>query len=170
VRPDTSYFIRTETDILTAGTWHHVVATYDGANLRLYVDKIQVGDTVPRTGDIGTDALSDLVVFAQDNAGEMRRWNDITAAAVSIYPTGLTAAQVGELYDATFESGAPVLSLTANTNQSIEFSWTDSETWDGYQVWRNGTLIDTTTLKTYEDTGLSPATEYSYEVRGYKTT
>ena len=81
----------------------------------------------------------------------------------------LGAAQVGELYDATFESGAPVLSLTAKTNTSIEFSWTDSETWDGYQVWRNGTLIDTTTLKTYEDAGLSPATEYSYEVRGHKT-
>lgn len=166
IRPDNTHYIRTATDVLTAGTWHHVVATYDGANLRLYVDKVQVGDTVPRTGDIGTDALSDLVVFAQDNAGTMRRWNDITAAAVSVYPTGLTAAQVGELYDATFEepSGAPALSLVAKTATTVDLSWTDTGSAE-WQVDRDGTTVATTPLLTFQDTGLSPSTEYSYRVR-----
>jgi hypothetical protein len=35
------------------GKWHFVVGTYDGQNVRLYVDGKQVGNGTPATGSIG---------------------------------------------------------------------------------------------------------------------
>lgn len=53
---------------------------------------------------------------------------------------------------------------------SITFSWaasTDNVGVDGYQVFRNGTPIATTTQTSYTDTGLTPSTQYTHTVAAY---
>ena len=74
-----------------------------------------------------------------------------TAAADSIppsTPTGLTA--------------------TAVSATQINLSWnasTDNVAVTGYQVFRNGAQVGTSTTTAFSDTGLSPSTSYSYTVR-----
>jgi len=65
-------------------------------------------------------------------------------------PTGLTAPAVGA--------------------SSVQLSWsasTDNVGVAGYTVYRNGTSAGTTTTTTFTDTGLTPATQYSYSVDAY---
>lgn len=60
------------------------------------------------------------------------------------------------------------LTTTAITSTQINLSWTastDNVAVTGYQVFRNGTQVGTSTTNTFSDTGLSPSTLYSYTVR-----
>jgi Concanavalin A-like lectin/glucanases superfamily len=92
--------------------WHHVVATYDGSALRLYVDGLQVVKSIITDGAIpdntGTDSLrvgaeSSLVEFLPrdnfvGNIDDVRVWNrGITSAEIANgYRTGVfnTTGQV----------------------------------------------------------------------------
>lgn len=59
---------------------------------------------------------------------------------------------------------------TPITATQIDLAWgasTDDLIFSGYHVWRDNTLIATTTLLTYSDTGLTPSTTYSYYVTAY---
>ena len=61
----------------------------------------------------------------------------------------------------------PTLSAkTINQNQ-IDLSWTASNGVSGYHLYRNGTLIDTTSSTSYNDSGLTPNTTYNYYVIAY---
>ena len=68
---------------------------------------------------------------------------------------------------------APVLSSPANTNTTIDLSWTAStdsgcEGLTGYKVFRDGAEIASgLTGTTYADSGLSAGTAYSYDIRAY---
>ena len=62
--------------------------------------------------------------------------------------------------------------LTANqeTSTGIKISWTASTSSDGvagYDIYRNGTLVGTSTSTSYTDTGLSASTSYTYAVAAY---
>ncbi len=46
---------------LIDNTWHHVAATYDGSNMRIYIDGDQVGSPVAKTGDITPANVSNLI-------------------------------------------------------------------------------------------------------------
>jgi chitodextrinase len=73
--------------------------------------------------------------------------NDVTAPTV---PAGLTA--------------------TSGGMTSVNLSWsasTDDVAVTGYHVWRGTTRIATTTGTTFTDTGLTPATGYSYSVSAF---
>ncbi|WP_139826428.1 extracellular catalytic domain type 2 short-chain-length polyhydroxyalkanoate depolymerase [Derxia lacustris] len=56
------------------------------------------------------------------------------------------------------------LAATGSTSTSITLAWGASGGATGYQVWRNGTQVGTTTGTGYTDGGLAPATSYSYAV------
>ena len=62
------------------------------------------------------------------------------------------------------------LTATAASSSAVNLSWTPS-TDDvgvaGYKVFRNGTQVATTTAPSYQDTGLSEATSYSYTVSAF---
>lgn len=87
----------TYADNLVAGTWHHWVSTYDGSNMRSYLDSILVAgpqaSTVPVTGS-GVSTIGAL------NSGSIYFWNG-SLDEVAIYDTALTAAQVLSLYNAS---------------------------------------------------------------------
>jgi hypothetical protein len=49
--PGSTDSLKTQTT-LTGSTWHHVVATYDGALMKVFIDGIQDSNTEPKTDDI----------------------------------------------------------------------------------------------------------------------
>jgi regulation of enolase protein 1 (concanavalin A-like superfamily) len=72
------------------GLWHHVAGTYDGSNLKLYVDG-QLSATTPSTGAIGTNAFG--VNFARD-AEQTWCWYNGALDDVRIYSRALTQAEI----------------------------------------------------------------------------
>jgi chitodextrinase len=63
----------------------------------------------------------------------------------------------------------PTVTGTAPTSGRIDLAWsgaTDNVGVTGYRVYREGTLLATTTTASYSDTTVAPSTAYSYEVTG----
>jgi hypothetical protein len=62
------------------------------------------------------------------------------------------------------------LTATAISSSQINLSWTvstDNIGVTGYKIYRDGVEITTTSNSSYQDTGLSPSTTYSYTVSAY---
>ena len=78
---------------------------------------------------------------------------------------------IPKLVDTTAPTVPTSLTATAVSTSQINLSWTastDNIGVTGYKVYRNGSLIATTTPATsYQDTGLNPNTPYSYTVSAY---
>ena len=65
---------------------------------------------------------------------------------------------------------APTLTSTGTTATSVSLSWsgsTDNVGVAGYYVFRGSTQIANVTGTSYKDTGLAPATRYSYSVKAF---
>ena len=59
---------------------------------------------------------------------------------------------------------------TSTLDTSISIAWTastDDVAVTGYKVYRGGTLLGTTTSTSYNDTGLTPVTQYDYTIKAY---
>jgi glucose/arabinose dehydrogenase/chitodextrinase len=70
--------------------------------------------------------------------------------------------------DTTPPSTPTGLTATAISSAQINLSWnasTDNVAVTGYQIFRNGAQVGTSTTTAFSDTGLSPSTSYSYTVR-----
>jgi len=62
------------------------------------------------------------------------------------------------------------LHTTAILDSSVSLAWTaptDDVAVTGYKIYRDGALVGTSATVSYTDSGLSPATNYSYAVRAY---
>lgn len=77
----------------------------------------------------------------------------------------------------TGDSNAPTaptaLIATAVSNSQIDLSWTaSSDTFgvSGYRIFRDSAFLATSTLTTYNDTGLTASTSYSYTVSAFDAT
>ena len=108
------------------GKWHHVVGTFDGSTIKIYVDNIK-----------GTDASSGTMTA---NTGDFTIARQITSNAlyfngqisnVSYWNTVLTASQVREIYNEglpsnlnTFSGTAPVAWWQLGSNSSFASNWT----------------------------------------------
>jgi len=73
-------------------TWYHVVATYDSADIVLYVDGV-VADTDPQTG--ANVLVDDRVWLGRREAGNFA---NAVLASVCLFSRALTAAEVQQLY------------------------------------------------------------------------
>jgi len=72
--------------------------------------------------------------------------------------------------DTTVPSVPTGLSASAVSTSQINLSWTvstDNVSVSGYRIYRNGTQIDTSNTNSYQATGLSAATSYSFTVAAY---
>jgi len=72
--------------------------------------------------------------------------------------------------DLTAPSTPASLQATATSTSQINLSWnasSDNIGVTGYRIYRGGTQITTTSNTTYQDTGLSSSTTYSYTVSAY---
>lgn len=116
--------------------------------------------------------------FTSSNSHDITSGNDCTAgntthctAAVGFdTPSGLGSPN-GVNGFTSFPS-QPILTATTASQTQIDLSWTASSSSvgiSGYKVYRNGSLLTTTTKTTYSDSGLTPNTDYSYYVTAYDT-
>lgn len=74
-------------------------------------------------------------------------------------------------YNDTLAPSVPQsLSITSITGGSASLAWgasSDNAWLSGYKVYRNGTLVGTTTTNSFTDTGLNSYTPYTYQVSAY---
>jgi chitodextrinase len=168
------------TAALTANAWAFLTLTYDGANLRLYVNGTLAG-TQAKSGSIatstnqlqiGSDSLNGQ--FFSGVIDEVRVYNiALSAAAIQ---TDMTTP-IGGSGDTQPPSAPGTLTGSVRGTNEIDLSWgaaTDNVGVTGYQIWRCQGAGCTNfaqvaqpagTSTTYQDTGLAAGTSYSYEVR-----
>ncbi len=161
---------------LPVNTWSHIAATYDGANIRLYVNGVQVASQA-RTGTIAGSSnplqIGGDAIYGQYFNG--------TIDEARIYSTALTAAQIQS--DMTTPVGIDSQAPTAPTNllanavsgTQVNLTWTastDNVGVSNYLIERcqgagcsNFTQIATSTTAGFNNTGLTAGNTYSYRVR-----
>jgi len=82
--------------VVDADEWHHVCGTYDGANMRLYVDGLE--DSASPVAESNGVGLSEYNVFIGENEERPGRYWDGLIDDVRIYSCPLTTAEVYELF------------------------------------------------------------------------
>jgi len=156
--------------------WHHVALVFDGTQtgnanrLKGYVDGVQ--KTLTFSGTVGTTTSSNTTPF---NIGKMSgEYSKGQVDDTWLYARALSQAEVQDLMQPTADILAPSvptsLNATAASQSQINLSWsasTDNIGVAGYRVYRGGTLAGTTTSTSYQDTGLTASTNYTYTVRAY---
>ena len=126
---------------------------------------------------------SDFIAAARGQSKD--NWNPaLTAAAVNDYiragfgittsnsppPPPASATLTPPTADTTPPSVPTGLAATAVSDTQVNLSWaasTDNVGVTGYKVFRNGAQVGTATNTSYQDTGLSGGTTYSYTVAAY---
>ncbi len=143
-------------------------------------DYIDAGETVyTRTATTATPisgsfTVPNNVLFIGSTS--MRVSMKYYGAAGSVSPTACETFDFGQVEDYTVNivtdtipPSAPVLSASGTTITTTNLSWTvatDNIAVTGYEVYRNAVLIGTTTTATtFNVTGLSPATLYTFTVK-----
>lgn len=168
----------TAAGVLPLNTWSHLAVTYDGANLRFYVNGVQTGVTAA-TGTINVSTgplkIGGNAIWSEWFAGridEVRVYNRALSAAE--IQTDMNAA-VGAAPDTQAPSapGTPVPTVVSETQ--IDLSWsaaTDNVGVTGYRLERcqgagctNFTQVATPAGTSFSDTGLTAGTSYVYRVR-----
>ena len=158
---------------LTANTWVHLASTYDGTNLRLYVN----GTLVTTTAATGAISVSSGAL----RIGANLIWTEEAFAGlvdeVRVYNRALLAAEVTSDMNAPLgaaDTVAPTqptnFASTGSTATTIATSWTassDSVGVAGYRVFLDGAQADTTTGTTYTFTGLTCASAHTLGVEAY---
>lgn len=81
---------------VTAGEWHHVAGTYDGANVRLYVDGVE-DPAGPVAHDAGLSTNNCEVRIGGNSEKPERCWNGLIDD-VRIYNYALSEAEIKALY------------------------------------------------------------------------
>jgi hypothetical protein len=91
---------------VTAGQWHHVAATYDGAQLRLFIDSQPWGNPVPRAGAIAPMLPDSFVAIGSEDGRTTcpdcvaQRYFKGQISDVAIYSRALSAVEIREDYEA----------------------------------------------------------------------
>jgi chitodextrinase len=133
-----------------------------------YGTTVAYGSSSPINGALGTShsqLLSGLTaatvyhyrVKSKDAAGNLATSGDFT----------FTTLSAG---DTTPPSVPTNLMATAVSSSQINLSWTastDNVGVTGYKIFRNGSQVNTATGTSYQDTGLTPLTTYTYTVSAY---
>ncbi len=165
--------------VLALNTWSHLATTYDGANLRFYINGVQAGVTAT-TGAInvstGPFKIGGNSIWSEWFAGridEVRVYNRALSLAEVV--SDMNAA-VGTAVDSQAPAAPGAPSLTVVNETQINVSWaaaTDNVGVTGYRVERclgagctNFAQVATPATLSFSDTGLAAATTYNYRVRG----
>jgi glucose/arabinose dehydrogenase/chitodextrinase len=157
---------------LPVNTWSHLASTYDGANLRLFVNGTQVG-LLATTGQI---AVSNGELWVGGN-NVWPEWFTGLIDEVRVYNRALTAAEITTDMNTsvgipdTEDPTAPTnLQKTGSTAASISLSWTgstDNVGLAGYRIFRGTTEVGTTTNTTFTIPSLTCSTAYDLSVEAY---
>ncbi len=159
--------------------WHHVALVFDGTQtgnanrLKAYVDGVQ--NTLTFSGTVGTSTSTSTTPF---NIGKMSgEYSNGQVDDTWLYTRALSAAEVQDLMqsgqtqpDVLAPSVPTALGATAVSQSQINLSWTastDNVGVTGYQVYRDGVAVGTTTGTTYQDKNLAAGSTHTYTVQAY---
>ncbi len=162
---------------LTLNTWTHVAVTFDGANLTVWVNGVNVASQ-PQTSPLTTSILPLQVggdsIYGQYFTG--------TIDEVRIYNRALSKNEIEGDMNSPIAPPTPPANLTATASggTQINLSWTASTSTIGilnYLIERctdggfgfSFVRIGTSTTTTYTDTGLNSGFRYCYRVRASDT-
>lgn len=156
----------TITDLAASGTtssttnlsWSAATDNIGVAKYVIFRDGVEIGETTATSYNVTGLTQSTAYAFtvrAEDFAGNQSAVSNV--ANVTTPASGDT------------EAPTAVTTLAANntTSNSTDLSWsasTDNVGVTGYDVYRNGVLLNTTTSTTFAVTGLSPETAYAFTV------
>ena len=119
----------------STGAWHLLVGTYDGANLRLYVDGTQVASAAA-TGSMPV-TTDQLVIGSKTPTSTAGDHFNGKIDDVRIYNYALTAAEVTTLNGGAAPAAPTGLSLSAPSPSNVAIQWNDVATNEaGYLVER----------------------------------
>jgi chitodextrinase len=155
-------------------TWTHLAATYDGANLTLYVNGTQVG-TLALTGNI---VLSTGVLRIGGNTA-FPEWFQGQIDEIRVYNKALTQAEIQTdmnksvgIPDTTPPSAPTNFAKTSATATSISTSWTaatDNVAVASYNMYDGATKVGTSPTTSYTFTGLGCGTSHNLAVETVDT-
>ncbi len=123
-----------------------------------YLDKT-TGDSYWTQYQTNVTATSGTRVTLNNTAPTKDRWN---FAAIEILPA--------QASDTTPPSIPTSLNATPMTGTEVDLSWTastDDVATTGYNIYRNGAKIATSSTNSYQDKAVSPGNTYSYTVSAY---
>ena len=148
-------------------TVNQPVTVYVGHDIRL-TDKPAWLNSFTDTGmDLRTSDTT-LELYSQSfPTGTVVLGGNNGQASHSMYSVAVVT-EGGSIADTTPPSAPSILSAVANSSTQATISWeaaTDNNGVTGYNVYRDGIIISSTTSLGYVDSGLTPFTAYSYTVQ-----
>lgn len=112
------YFASYQIPSWPAGEWRHVVGLYDGTHWRVYMNGAEVANFAAGVGARSTTA--NVMAFGEMVSDTFSRGIDGRFDEMMIFPTGLSAAQVAALYDATL---AENLRFTGQSHERFDVAY-----------------------------------------------
>lgn len=145
----------------------------NGASSAIYLE-----GTSGTTGDAGAGTIGTSLMIGNHQTANTR-WLDGSIAEILVYSQALNATDrstvhsyIQDLYGITVSdyvpsTGPPTgLAATVISSTEIDLSWNAVTSAAGYDLRRNGVVIASgLTGLSYADTGLTPSTTYTYNVR-----
>ncbi len=102
----------TSNDALITGTWYHVVGTYDGSTVKLYLNGQLQTETTSVSGTLRTSSAN-LQIGAWGNVNTLPNGSKVDD--VAIFSRALTATEVSALYNGTGGSSTPTISAVGTS-------------------------------------------------------
>ncbi len=114
--------------------WHHVIGTYDGSTISVYVDGV-LDDSKSTSGN---SVVNGTEVWIGGNSQDDNRWFTGTMDDVRLYNRALSMEEVVALYA---EESRPFITTwqTTTANESITIPTSSGETYDYMVDWGDGT-------------------------------
>lgn len=103
--------------VVSAGAWHHIAGTYDGAKLQLYIDGQPWGQPNYHSGAISPMLTNSFVAIGSEDGRSVcpgcvrdRYFNGLIRA-VNVYNRALSANEIQAIYDAGSAGKCPALPI-----------------------------------------------------------
>jgi len=159
---------------LTANVWTHVTATYDGVNMKLFQNSIEVG-SLAKTGAISASSSVDVRIGA--NPGNARYFDGLIDD-VRLYGEALDSATIQDIVMGNLplingnnnDTEAPTQpgNLTAQpASTKVDLNWeasTDNTAVTLYRIFIDGIESGTAAVTSFQATGLNPGQSYDFSV------
>lgn len=140
-------------------SWDAPTASFGITGYKIFRNGTQVGTSA--TNSYGDTGLTPLTAYQYR----------ISSYDGSSHESGQTSqVSATTLADTTSPSVPAGLASSSITMSSLHLSWTastDDVAVAGYNIYRNGSRIGTSVAASYNDTGLSPDTTYTYRISAY---
>jgi hypothetical protein len=128
----TGYDSAPGTSNVLSGAWHHVIGTYDGSTIKIYVDGILQAS---KSWSSGLDGATATAYIGQDDYDSSRRFTGLIDD-VRIYNRALSADEIKRLYKIGATGKLSVVSNSTSLDKGLVGWWTfDGKDVSGVQVY-----------------------------------